>query len=331
MIPPLPRLRIYQPYFPLILRIIMSNKFIFHKDRFGVHVYYAGMNGNNFVENIDGLLINGEHKFSPTQTCCVPSVESISAITIATQPKRYINSETQRIMSITEYNRYEQEWNDDNKSAVGIDEEVAALAGMRRFRNEWELEYEDVENIEEYEFEIIDIEYPADERLIPLRHVDEKQINYFQVDVKSLGLKLIHKLCEEAKLTQSTSGDFRTYSIESWQGVPGWHIEGVAYGKALHCIRFDVFTGHLQECREKINYVESQIHDCFDRWLISGKTSKGITVKFFTDHLDSIEGWVSRIASKKKTDRQHRGALEMIALVKAEVLKLGAQELMAEE
>jgi hypothetical protein len=68
-----------------------------------------------------------------------------------------------------------------------------------------------------------------------------------------------------------------------------------------------------------------------DLWLLGGKTSKGLTVKFLTEHLERILYRVRGIQSKIKTEEQKRWALGDIECAINEIKAIGMQELIDDE
>lgn len=307
-----------------------DKKFIFHKDQFGVVVYYMGMNPNEPRLLSLEFKINNKTDFDPSKTCVVPLVTRISTTSIETQATGYQHDDGFTTLSVTSYNAKLKALETDVMNAVtdgDVTKEVAAQVALRYLQDHWAVQTEEVDVYKDYDFEIIDIEYPADERLIPLRHLDEVKINYFKVDGELVAKNLIHQLCQEAGLEQKTCG-IRCYGFAGYNNdVYSWRIEGVTYGAPLGKLTLSNFTGHLQDCRVYINEIEAVVRQCFDEWLISGKTSKGLSVKFLIDHLKTIELQVNYIQSKIKTQQYHTGAKNAIALAKAEIEAIGAQEL----
>ena len=306
-----------------------NKKFIFHKDQFGVLVYYAGMNGNPH-QSTTNFKINNKIDFDSSKTCIVPLVTRISTTSVETKETGYKQRNTATTISVSTYlaNRDTLELDGRNAKGVGdINKEVVAQVALRHLKEDWEVQTEEVEVYRDYDFEIIDIEYPADERLIPLRHLDEEKINYFRVDGEVVAKSLIHQLCKRAGLKESR-GEVRCYDFPGYQDQSySWRIENVTYGSPLNDIKLSGFTGHLQECRVYMNDIEFKVRECFDEWLISGKTARGLNVKFMINHLETIRRHVCLIASKVKTKNFHTRALHAIELAKAEIQAIGVQEL----
>ena len=186
----------------------------------------------------------------------------------------------------------------------------------------------------EHSFEVIDIEYPADERLVPMRHLIEARINYFSVDGKAVAVNMLNILCQDAGLTKVRGGGAREYWMSDYSGeFPHLiKIEGMHCGKPFDEMKLSGhFTGHMQECREYINDLESKARDAVDIWLLDGKTSKGFTVRFLLDHLNTIHSYVYSIQAKIKTKNNHEWALEHISRMINEIKVIGMQELMDDE
>jgi hypothetical protein len=301
-------------------------KFTFHRDQFGVHVYYAGMNKTTNRRGPD-LKINSTVDFDASTTCVVPPVMRVSSCSNESQTTGYKNKETGKTMTVPAYEAEKQqlEHNSDITHS-SLEEEVSANVAWRRFQDEWQPESKEVEVHTDYEFEVVDIEYPADERLIPLRHIDGEKINYFKVDGSQVAFNLAHDLCKSEGLEHDNDGDKRgTYSIPSY-GLEWWQIEGVRYGRALKKLSLHRFTGNLSECRKYINEIECAVRACFDEWTVSGKTALGLTVGMVTKHLDEIASRLQRIDSKIKTRSMHNSTLAYVQKARLEVVQIGLEE-----
>ena len=302
----------------------------FHRDKFGACVYYAGMNQNAPARRVSGLRINNTVEFDPSVTCVVPEVTRLSATTTETQIKHYRHTDGQ-MMSVRGYEADKMKLqNIIDATGVSRDDEIAATIDLSRLTSEWSPEEEQVEKHVDYEFEIIDIEYPADERLIPLRHIGDTQINYFKVDCERVAINMIHTLCKGANLKYSEKNKRRTYSLEErWSSnarPSNWKIEGENYGNPLSQLNLsNDFTGALPECRDRINEIECAVRDCFDNWVISCTSPKALTVGLMTGYLDKIERMVKMIDTKVRTKNQFNQTLRHIELARLEVLELGGQ------
>lgn len=305
-------------------------KFTFHKDQFGVHVYYAGMNNNprhNFSSK-SNLKINEIVDFDATTTCVVPAVVRVSSCGKEAQTTGYKNSETGQTMTVSAYNAEETCLRLARDQATHMDDEVATEIAFRRFGKEWTEESKEVEVHTDYEFEVVDIEYPADERLIPLRHTDDERINYFEVDGKQVALNLAHSLCKDEGLKHDGNGNKRgTYNIATYSNLEYWQIEGECYGKPTKHLNLVKFTGDLGECRVYINEIECAVRQCFDEWVVSGKKPSGLTVGVVTKYLDDIAGMLKHVDTKVKTRRAYDKTLGIIARARLEVIQTGLEEI----
>ena len=307
--------------------------FTFYKDQWGCHVYYAGRDNN--PESMSGLLINSKIEFDCGQTCVVPPVKSISRTKTETQNAGYVNG-AGKVMSEVAHDTEKQNLTSAIRVAQAARDEnaeIAATIQKRNFDSEWTLTTKEVDVDTEYNFEVIDIEYPADERLVPLRHLPGEQINYFQVNGKQVVINLLHKLCQGAGLNPG-NGKIREYTMHDYHDRDEPNrimIEGLSCSGPLQDVKLNSFTGHLQECREYLNEVEGAARACFDLWVLAGKSSVGLTVGFLTKHLDNIRSYVYRIDSKIKTQRSKEYALQQIELARNEILAIGMQEVVSDE
>jgi hypothetical protein len=296
-------------------------KFTFHKDQFGVHVYYAGANEvRGQFSSRSKLKINATIDFDAATTCIVPPVTRVSQLRTESQLTGYRNSATGQAMTEPAYNTEKRKLN--NFTNPTLEQEVE----LTRFQREWEPEEKEVEVHVDHEFEVVDIEYPADERLFPLRHLGNERINYFAVDGKKVAGNLAHSLCKSAGLKLGSSDKRGEYHIPSHSGLEYWQIEGVYYGKPTKQLNLVVFSGDIGECREYINTIECTVRACFDEWEISGKQPAGLTVGMVTKHLDSITAAVRRVETKKRTSSAYHAALATIAQARLDVIQVGLDE-----
>ena len=309
----------------------MTQRFKFHKDQFGAHVYYAGMNKDaNGVRS--GMMLNNTIEFNPMVTCVVPMVTRLSTTKTETQIKHYRHKTTGHTKHPVDYRSEESQLNSLlGSTGLSREDEITARVDLSRLTDEWLPEDEEIEKHIDFEFEIIDIEYPADERLVPLRHIGGTSINYFEVDGERVAINMIHNLCKGAKLKNDTSNKRYTYRINRWRDeeeADEWRIEGERYGEPLISLKLSQnFAGNLPECRDRINEIECAVRECYDNWLISGKSPDRLTVGFVTAHLDEIARNVRGIQTKIKTKGQFDRTLAKIELAKTEVLQLGGESL----
>jgi len=313
----------------------MTHKLIFHQDQHGVHVYYRGMNIDYLVTQSQApscfLKINRTIDFDPSITCIVPPVENVTSTESKRQKTKWVNVSTKKTMTLVAYDsEYYKLKAAASRTHMTMEEEVAANVEFNRFEKEWQVESEDVDVITEFDFEVIDIDYPADERLIPLRHLGDTKINYFDVDGKKTALDMAHKLCQEAGLKFEDTYKRGTYYFPGYGGLDYWKIEGKTYGDNMEKIKLHIFTGDLIECRKYINEVERCVRSCFDQWVMSGKRPNGLTVGLVTEHLDKMASKLSFVETKIKTKDHYQDLQRLIKDARAEVIELDAGELKEE-
>ena len=307
------------------------DKFIFHEDEFGVYVFYAGMNLEVTRRKPD-LRINRITDFDPLIDCVVPPVTSVSSVSTREQVTGYRNKTDRRTMTEPGYcSELQRLINCTTKNPCGIEEEVAANVALRRFESEWEQETKTVTGYTDYEFEVIKIKYPADERLIPLRHFDNEQVNYFRTNGESVALNLAHQLCKDAGLKHNNNEKRDAYWIPGYQALSYWSIEGERCGEPTQSLSLKEFTGTLDECRDYINKIERCVRSCFDEWVVRDKQPKGLTVGKVTKQLDKIKTIVKRIESKIKTRNAYNEALATIDQARQEIIQEGIKASLDEE
>lgn len=253
-------------------------KFKFHRDKFGVHVYYADMNKEAIHGTIDAVIFMNYEKiqFDPRQTAVVPIVKRL--------------------------------WSSCPKSQVVTD----------------------------YEFEVIDIDYPADERLIPLRHYNHEKVNYFQVDLMNVAVKLAHSLCQDKfnlKFNNSQKrgtyylGDPDYYAIFFY-----WTIEGKQYTEPLIDKIFPRdFIGDLAECNAAIIEVEKAIRACVEEWRAHDKEPSELNVGLVINFLDGVVRKLGTIDPKIRTAKNLRELYDDIHQFRQNVLNFGLKQVENEE
>ena len=295
--------------------------FTFYKDQFGVHVYYSG----GYIRN-QALKINDVVDFDPATNCVVPLVTRVSEVRIENKVTGYIHRDTGTTMSTVEYNNTIAQH--ESIHSMDIEEEVK----YERLKREWDKQSEKVEVHVDHEFEIVDIEYPADERLIPMRHLGGEKVNYFTVDGATIARNLAHSLCQGADLTHSHDGKQRnTYDIPTHSGLEYWKIEGNYYGKHATGVQLNSFTGHLVECREFINDVETHVRQGFDEWQVSSRPCGGVSLGVVVERLDEALNVVKRIDPKIRTRHSHERAIEIIQEARADFVRSTLKELNKED
>jgi len=308
------------------------SKFVFHRDKMGICVYYAGMNQGH--RHTHGLTLNETVEFSSGVSAVVPEPARLSSVTIESETVGYINRKDNTKMTLEEHEieRVKLGAELSQAQANGDEEaEVRASIAKRKFEQTWEDDVQNVRKHTDFEFEIVDIDYPADERMLPLRHYGDEQINYFEIDTKEVIKRLAHSLCrgEGLKEVEQRAINNRTYSLSQHYGW-NWYIEGKDYSDSFGSFR-GKFTGTLNECTDYINSVEKVVRDAFDKWMVSGRSPAGMTVGVVNKHLDEIEGIVRRIDTKIKTRNAFNNALNRIHQAKRELGELAKAEMDAAE
>jgi hypothetical protein len=233
-------------------------KLIFHRDKYGAHIYYPGM--NEYVPDL--VMLNGE-EFRTKYISIVPPVESLTS----------------------------------------------DLSG------------------DKIEFEIIDIDYCADDRMTPMRHFNTKRINYFEVSGVDVAKKFIHSLCKSEGLEESVTDRRNTFEVRDRWSEISMKIEGKIYNENINKVSLRDFQGLRQECQEYINQIESAIRKDFDIWKINDKSPSELTVGFVVTELNKIRNQVSRIDSKLKTKEVYKRALAMIDIMIEESRLFAMKEL----
>jgi len=300
------------------------DKLKFHRDKMGIHVYYAGMNsGLRYYDYI----LNGDIKFSVRQNAVVPEPERISTVTEEEQVVGYISNKDGSKISPDDYVGREARAIKDRNDAQSIHDvngEVRAEVTLRQLRETWREDRQIVKTFTDHKFEIIDIEYPADDRLVPIRHYDDKMVGYFKVDGKFVVTKLAKELCENAGLVSDATGSVRGKYHAGKTNYYGWKltIEGDEFGKPVN--EADVvkdFTGTMAECHEFIKKAEEVTRDCFDEWIASRKYPDKLTIGQMLKHLNSIESRLTTIDYKVKSRTSYQYTKEAITKAKSEILQ----------
>tara|TARA_R110002126_G_C10490983_1_gene504928 strand:+ start:155715 stop:156680 length:966 start_codon:yes stop_codon:yes gene_type:complete len=301
------------------------DKLKFHRDKMGIYVYYAGVNqglGHN------DYVLNRDIKFNVKENSVVPEPESISTLTTEEKTVGYISlvSKDNCKISVDDYEARKLKLVNEKSVATqasDVDGEVRAEVSLRQLRESWQPDRQMVKTLTKHEFEIIDIEYPADDRLVPIRHYDDKMVGYFKVDGKFVVDKLAKDLCDNAGLVSDGTGSTRGKYCASKTSYYGWKltIEGDEFGKPVNdggAVKD--FTGTMVECHEFIRSAEKLVRSCFDQWVASRKYPDKFTVGEMLKHLDSIEFWVRSIDFKVKSKSNHGYATSAIARAREEII-----------
>lgn len=307
------------------------DKLKFHRDKMGIYVYYAGMNQG--LRHNDYVL-NRNIMFNTKQNAVIPEPERISTVTNEEKIVNYISlvSKDSCKISVDDYEARKAKLVNEKFAATqasDVDGEVRAEVGLRQLREGWREDRQMVKTLTNHEFEIIDIEYPADDRLIPIRHYDDKMVAYFKVDGEFVVNKLAKDLCHNAGLVSDGTGSTRGKYCASKTSYYGWKltIEGDEFGKQVNA--GDVtkgFTGTMVECHEFIKNAEELVRSCFDQWVASRKYPDKFTVGEMLKQLDSIEYWVNAIQFKIKSKSNHQYAKSAIADARIKITKLASEQ-----
>ena len=306
------------------------DKLKFHRDKMGIYVYYAGVNQD--LRHNDYVL-NRDIKFNVKENSVVPEPESISTLRTEEKIVGYISlvSKDSCKISVDDYEARKLKL--VNRKSVAtqagdVDGEVRAEVGLRQLREGWKEDRQMVKTLTKHEFEVIDIEYPADDRLVPMRHYDDKMVGYFKVDGKFVIDKLAKELCVNAGLVSDATGSTRGKYNASKTNYYGWKltIEGDEFGKPVN--EGDVlkqFSGTMVECHDFIRNAEELVRNCFDQWVASRKYPDKFTVGEMLKQLDSIEFWVNAIHYKVKSKSDHQSARDSINRARSEITRLASE------
>ena len=305
------------------------DKLKFHRDKMGIHVYYTGMNPSLSYRE---YVLNGDIAFNTKQNAVVPEPERISTTTIEEKVVAYFSHKDSCKISVEDYHSRQAKINLDLSNAVSagdVNAEVRAEIALRELRKTWSEVRQEVKTLIDHEFEVVDIEYPADDRLTPMRHYDDKMVGYFKVDGKFVVSKLVKELCEDAGLVADALGSTRgSYNLskDNYYGVK-LKIEGDEFGKPLKdSAVMNDFTGTMVECHEFVNKAEGVTRECFDQWIASRKYPDKFTVGEMLKKLDTIEYWVNSLDCKVKSKQDHQYAKNAIAQARVEITELANKQ-----
>tara|TARA_R110000824_G_scaffold118090_2_gene270238 strand:- start:244 stop:1203 length:960 start_codon:yes stop_codon:yes gene_type:complete len=300
------------------------DKLKFHRDKMGIYVYYAGMNPGLNHRN---YVLNGDIEFNAGENAVIPEPERISTLTNEEKVVAYFSHKDNCKILVEDYLDRKNSLSLDHSNAANsgdVDAEVRAEIALRELNKTWSEDRQMVKTLTNHEFEVVDIEYPADDRLMPIRHYDDKMVGYFKVDGRFVVEKLARELCNNAGLVEDANGYTRgkyCVNTSTYSGLK-FHIEGDEFSKTVN--RADVtknFTGTMVECHEFIKEAEELTRGCFDQWIASRKYPDKFTVGEMLKHLDSIEGWVKMIDFKVKSRSHHEWARSAIVKARQEIIK----------
>jgi len=298
------------------------SKLKFHRDKMGIYVYYTGMNPSLSYRD---YVLNGDIALNTKENAVVPEPERISTTTVEEKVVSYFSHKDSCKISVEDYHSRQAKINLDLSNAVSagdVNAEVRAEIALRELRKTWSEVRQEVKTLIDHEFEVVDIEYPADDRLTPMRHYDDKMVGYFKVDGKFVVSKLVKDLCENAGLVADALGSTRggyNLSKDNYYGVK-LKIEGDEFGKPLKDAAVMVdFTGTMAECHEFVKKAERVTRECFDQWIASRKYPDKFTVGEMLKKLDTIEYWVNSLDCKVKSKADHQHAKSAIAQARIEI------------
>jgi len=305
------------------------DKLKFHRDKMGIHVYYTGMNPSLSYRE---YVLNGDIAFNTKQNAVVPEPERISTTTIEEKVVAYFSHKDSCKISVEDYHKRQAKLKVDLSDAISVGDvnaEVRAEITLRELRKTWSEVRQEVKTLTDHEFEIVDIEYPADDRLTPMRHYDDKMVGYFKVDGKFVVSKLVKNLCEGAGLIEDGTGSTRGKYHLSTDGYYGssLKIEGDDFGKPLKdsSVVKD-FTGTMVECYDFIKKAEGTARKCFDQWTASRKYPDQVTVGEMLKHLNHIESYVNTIDYKVKSRSSYSCAKSAIAKAREQIIELANKQ-----
>lgn len=314
-------------------------KILFHRDRYGQHIFYSGMNKKAYAEwRYDDLLLNGELPFSLDNTVVVPPVTRVSSIRTENQTTGFVNTETGEHVSVTKHQGMRHNLEQEVNKAVNngdSEQEVRARVELRKLDEKWTAEEEEVKIHTDFPFEVVDIDYPADDRLEPLRHFDTQKVNQFEVDGKKVAQNFMVHMCEVYGLTrkgdgQGTRGTYEVRDGSSYYS-PRMSIEGRTYDEHVGKLRLATFTGSMEECRNYVNSIEKAIRMDIDLWRVHFKQPDHLTVGFVEQKLGSILRAVQSIDTKIKTKNSYERAIALIHQTINETRCFAIEELADEE
>lgn len=292
---------------PQPLRIPQQSDMItFFEDYEGNFVYYTSnpQNGTTYV-------LNGEIDFCIGETCTVPKPITLEEVRSRQQIAAYRNSKTEEMLRPNVYLKQVQAL---DKADPSLEEEVE----LTRLQREWDEVYEEVEVRDKIPFTIEKVEYIADERLKPLRHLgNPSQINYFSVDGEAICFAYAHKLCREAGLERvldnhrrhTKRGERGTYYLDDdfyW-----WQIEGNNYGDRSDQRELqENFVGPALKCYERIQFIEDKVQEMFDSWAIALIEPPHATVKHLSERINNAQDYMKQVDPKIKTKGYYKKAMD---------------------
>lgn len=291
--------------------------YTFYKDKNGICIYYANASGTT-----RSLIINEKTEFNSGNTSVVPLITRVSTVETVTEIIEYTHQKTGEVIYPSVFNTQLDEINEIDEEDLTLEELIIHQDKKDELINNWVPIDGPVEKWTDYPFEIIDIDYPSDTRLVPLRHYDISRINYFQIATSAVAKAFAHKLCKEAGLKADNAGNQKgTYKISDYSYLDYWRIEGKTYKPEK--VNKQSFTGNMEECHAYLDEIEASTQQAFDNWKVNNTPLDEIAIRTVIGNLDAILGYVTRVETKIKTRQQYQWALSKIAETKTELIEAG--------
>lgn len=285
--------------------------YTFYRDREDNYVYFA----DNSRSRSD-LRLNGTIPFEPSRNCTLPMPRTLDQVRTKEVVTSYKRVDSDEIISAIEFERRCKVYEDIPENELSVEQEVEYV----RLKREWEPIQEQQEIQKPVPFQVIDIEYPADHRLVPMRHLGEpEKANYFTVYGHDVAIAKAHELCRAAGLKLVAHEDRKghernTYYLDG--NFYWWRIEGESYCEHKLYKVDKEFTGTLTECQRFISEVEATVQNVFDEWAVAYIEPDYLTVRAIKRALGEIESSVESIDPKVKTHRHKKSALQAITAMK---------------
>jgi hypothetical protein len=293
----------------------MKEPIKFYRDEFGIHVYYSEAN-KGWVGS-KNLKINYDLDFDPSTPCVVPAVTSVTEVKTVDYVDYYLHGDG-RQLTVKAYQGMRSQLQHDEDSAYRRDDteaELAASIELRKLEFDWNEVRAQKEERDDCKFEVLDIDYPADDRLFPMRHFDSEKINHFIVDGEKVAVDFAHQLCLGAGLKSSNDSRHQdgTYDL-SHNGLSYWRIESTYHDpKHGECPKLQEFMGNLSDCQHYVHTIEKAVRRKFDTWASKDSSLGRITAHKLLEKIDSLSTMVERVASKVRTNYEYGQVRERIS------------------
>ena len=297
----------------------------FYRDKDNQYIYYP----ENHRGVGDDVYLNNSIAFNPKRRCTLEEPRALQRVVSRGVIVGYRNTKTDEQIEPDQYNKRLETLESIGDDDITVEEEVE----LRRLQREWEEVVEEVETREDVPFKIVDIDYPADIRLLPLQHFAKQpeQINQFEINGEQIALDYAHKLCQEAGLrrrkTERHKSERGTYYLD--EDFYWWRIEGENYGERGEMNEFSKkFVGSLSDCEKRIAEIETYVQSIFDSWAVALIDPGHLTVKWLDKRVRELKYQIECIDPKVKTRSNHQRALKMMEEM-VEWVKEKAQEKLA--